>query len=89
MLLVPDLGEIARDLEQHPLMRRDLARAFLADPFVEMTDRRAQGAGCCCVSPSMMRRSRMRAPTWSSIAAVDRPLFGLAMPSPVQVYHKR
>jgi hypothetical protein len=27
----------------------------------------------------MMRRSRMRAPTWSSIAAVDRPLFGFAM----------
>jgi hypothetical protein len=30
-----------------------------------------------------MRRSRMRAPTWSSIAAVDRPLFGFAMISPV------
>src|SRR6266446_5818825 len=28
----------------------------------------------------MIRRSRMRAPTWSSIAAVDRPLFGLAIP---------
>src|SRR3954454_2022609 len=27
----------------------------------------------------MMRRSRMRAPTWSSIAALDRPLFGFAI----------
>ena len=26
-----------------------------------------------------MRRSRIRPPTWSSIAAVDRPLFGFAM----------
>jgi hypothetical protein len=26
-----------------------------------------------------MRRSRIRLPTWSSIAAVDRPLFGFAI----------
>jgi hypothetical protein len=30
-----------------------------------------------------MRRSRIRAPTWSSIAAVDRPLFGFAIVSPL------
>jgi hypothetical protein len=27
----------------------------------------------------------MRAPTWSSMATVERPLFGFAMPSPVSV----
>src|SRR6516164_5008718 len=27
----------------------------------------------------MIRRSRIRLPTWSSIVAVDRPLFGLAI----------
>ena len=44
MLLVPDLGEIARDLEQHPLMRSNLSRPFFADTFIEIRDRRAQGA---------------------------------------------
>jgi len=36
MLLVPDLGEVARDLEQHALMRRDLPRAFLPNAFVKV-----------------------------------------------------
>jgi len=44
MLLVPDLGEVARDLEQHALMRRDLPRAFLPDAFVKVGYRRAQRA---------------------------------------------
>ena len=43
MLLVSDLGEVSRDLEQHPLMRRDLSRPFFADTFVKISDRRAQG----------------------------------------------
>jgi hypothetical protein len=34
---------------------------------------------CCWVSPSIMRRSRIRPPTWWSIPAVERPLFGFAM----------
>src|SRR6185437_8435343 len=29
-----------------------------------------RSASCCCVSPSMIRRSRMRAPTWRSISWV-------------------
>src|SRR5215813_3611505 len=45
MLLVPDLGKIAGDLEQHPLVRGDLTRAFLPDAFVKVGDRRAQRAG--------------------------------------------
>jgi hypothetical protein len=36
-------------------------------------------ASCCWVRPSMMRRSRIRPATWSSIATVDRPLFAFAM----------
>ena len=33
-----------------------------------------------------MRRSRILAPTWSSMAAVERPLFGFAIPSPVSAH---
>lgn len=44
MLLVPDLGKVARDLEQHALMRRDLPWAFLPDAFVKIGYRRAQRA---------------------------------------------
>src|SRR5205807_9316599 len=39
------LGEIARDFEQHALMRRDRPRRFLAEAFVEICDRRIQHAG--------------------------------------------
>jgi hypothetical protein len=45
MLLVPDLGEVSRDLQQHALVRRDLPGAFLPDAFVEITDRDGQRAG--------------------------------------------
>src|SRR6267143_3753132 len=45
MLLVPDLGEVAGDLEQHALVRRNLTRTFLSDAFVEISDRRTQRAG--------------------------------------------
>ena len=45
MLLVPDLGKVAGDLEQHSLMRRDLPRALLPDAFVKVGDRCAQRAG--------------------------------------------
>src|SRR5215467_10359180 len=44
MLLVSDLGEVARDLKQHPLMRGNLPWPFLADALVKIRDRRAQGA---------------------------------------------
>src|SRR5215469_7171683 len=40
----------------------------------------------------MIRRSRIRPPTWSSIVAVDRPLFGLAIiphPYPLARNEKR
>lgn len=43
VFLVADLGEIPGNLEQHPLVRGDLPRPFLADSFVEVADRRAQG----------------------------------------------
>jgi hypothetical protein len=36
MLLVPDLGKVAGDLEQHTLMGCHLARPFLSDAFVKM-----------------------------------------------------
>jgi hypothetical protein len=45
MLLVPDLGEIAGDLELHTLVQRDLPRTFCPDTFVKIGDRRAQHAG--------------------------------------------
>jgi len=45
MPLVSDLGEIAGDLEQHALVRSDLPRAFLSDPFVKVAYRRTQCPG--------------------------------------------
>ena len=45
MLLVPDFGKIARDLELHTLVRHDLPRTFFPDTFVKIGDRRAQRAG--------------------------------------------
>src|SRR6516162_262880 len=45
VLLVSDLAEIAGNLEQHALVRRDLPRTFLPNPFIEIADRRAQCPG--------------------------------------------
>jgi hypothetical protein len=45
MLLIPDLGKVAGDLEQHPLVRCDLARTFLTKTFVKIGDWHAQRAG--------------------------------------------
>jgi hypothetical protein len=45
MLLVPDLGKIAGDLELHTLVERDLPRTFIPDTVVKIGDRRAQRAG--------------------------------------------
>jgi hypothetical protein len=45
MLLVPNLGNVAGDLEQHALVRHDSPRTFFPDTFVKIGDRRAQGAG--------------------------------------------
>jgi hypothetical protein len=45
MLLVPDLGKVAGDLEQHSLMRCDLPRAFLPHAFIKISDRGTQHAG--------------------------------------------
>jgi hypothetical protein len=45
MLLVPDLGKVAGDLEHHSLMRCDLPRAFLPDAFIKVSDWGAQRAG--------------------------------------------
>src|SRR5271166_5950643 len=45
VLLVSDLREVAGDLEQHALVRRDLPRTFLSDAFIEVADRRTQSAG--------------------------------------------
>jgi hypothetical protein len=45
MLLVPDLGKIAGDLELHTLVKRDLPRTFIPDTVVKIGDRRAQRAG--------------------------------------------
>src|ERR1700733_14319369 len=42
MLLVLDFGEIARNFEQHPLMRRHRSRRFVAEAFVEIGDRRIE-----------------------------------------------
>jgi hypothetical protein len=44
MFLVLDLGEIARDFEQHPMTRRHCLRHFLADAFIEVGDRRVEYA---------------------------------------------
>src|SRR5438132_14406164 len=43
MLLVPDLGKVAGDLEQHTLMGCHLARPLLSNTFVKIADRRIQG----------------------------------------------
>jgi hypothetical protein len=45
MLLVPDFGKVARDLELHTLVRHDLPRTFFLGTFVKIGDRRAQRAG--------------------------------------------
>ena len=45
MLLVPDLGKISCDLEQHSLVGRDLSRPFFTDAFIKVGNRRAQRAG--------------------------------------------
>src|SRR5262249_55213134 len=45
MLLVPDLGKAAGDLELHTLLGRDLPRSFFPDTFVKIGDRCAQRAG--------------------------------------------
>jgi hypothetical protein len=45
MLLVPDLGKVAGELEQHALVRHDLPRTFFPDTFVKTGDRRAQSPG--------------------------------------------
>ena len=44
MLFVSDFGKVTGDLEQHPLMGRDLLRPFFADAFVEISNRCAQRA---------------------------------------------
>src|SRR5215469_8001032 len=45
LLLTPNLGKIASDLEQHPLVRYDLARTFATQTFVKIGERHAQRAG--------------------------------------------
>jgi hypothetical protein len=45
MLLVPDFGKVAGDLELHTLVQPDLPRTFLPETFVKIGDRRAQRAG--------------------------------------------
>ena len=45
MLLVPNLGEVASDLQQHALVRRNLPRASLLDALVKVVDRGAQWLG--------------------------------------------
>jgi hypothetical protein len=44
MLLVPDFGKVARDLELHTLVRHDLPRTYFPDTFVKIGDRHAQRA---------------------------------------------
>lgn len=51
MLLVPDLGKVAGDLEQHTLVRHDLPRTFFPNTSVKLADRRAQRAGDLEQSP--------------------------------------
>ena len=38
MLLIFDLGKVARDLKEHPLMGRNLPRPFLANALVKVSD---------------------------------------------------
>src|SRR6516164_4685318 len=45
MLLIPDLREVACNLEQHALVWRNLPWTFLSDALIEVADRRAQSAG--------------------------------------------
>ena len=45
MLLVPDFGKVAGDLELQTLVERDLPRTFFPDTFIKIGDRRAQRAG--------------------------------------------
>jgi hypothetical protein len=45
MLLVPDLGKVAGDLELHTLVERDLPQTFFPDTFEKIGDRRAQRLG--------------------------------------------
>src|ERR1700724_3842235 len=45
VLLVLDLGEVAGDFEQHPLMRRRRPLLLLTEPVVEICDRRIEDAG--------------------------------------------
>jgi len=45
LLLAPNLSKIASDLEQHPLVRYDLARTFPTKTFVKIGERHAQRAG--------------------------------------------
>jgi len=45
MLLVPDFGKVAGDLELHTLVQGDLPRTFLPDTFVKKGNRGAQRAG--------------------------------------------
>src|SRR5262249_48884156 len=44
MLLVPDLAEVAGDLELHTVVERDLPHTLFPDTFVKIGDRRAQHA---------------------------------------------
>src|ERR1700724_807248 len=44
MLLVSDFGKVAGDLEQHPLVGRDLLRPLLTDALVKVANRCAQRA---------------------------------------------
>ena len=64
VFLVADLGEIPGDLEQHPLVRGDLPRPFLADPFVEVADRRAQDP-CDLEQPPGRPRLMPRSYLWA------------------------
>jgi hypothetical protein len=45
LLFAPDLGKIASDIEQHPLVRRDLARTILTKTFKKIGQWHAQRAG--------------------------------------------
>jgi hypothetical protein len=45
VLLILDLGKIARDVEQHALARRGGTGRFLVQPLIEIPDRRVQRAG--------------------------------------------
>src|SRR5438477_12652298 len=45
MLLVPNLGNVACDVERHALVRHDSPRTFFPDAFVIIGGRRARCAG--------------------------------------------